>query len=272
MKHAPMKWAAVACLTCFATAIAAQSYPAKSLRLIVPFVPGGANDIMARSIAPEMSALLGQQIIVDNRGGASGQIGAEAVAKSPPDGYTLMLASNSVTSHVPAVYAKLRYDMARDFTPIGKVCEVPLVIVLHLSVPARTTKELVALAKARPGELRMAVSGTGTTSHLVTELFALSTGIRLLVVPYKGGGPAVVDLLGGHVDGRIDQIPSSMAHIQAKRIRAIAVTTARRAELLPTVPTLSESGMPGFDASTVIGIFAPAGTPNDIGEDQSEMH
>ena len=118
----------------------------------------------------------------------------------------------------------------------------------------------------------MAVSGTGTTSHLVTELFALSTGIRLLVVPYKGGGPAVVDLLGGHVDGRIDQIPSSMAHIQAKRIRAIAVTTARRAELLPTVPTLIESGVPGFDASTVIGIFAPAGTPNDIGEDQSEMH
>ncbi len=190
--------ACLACSVCFTSTAAAQSYPAKPLRLIVPFVPGGANDIMARSIAPEMSAILGQQIIVDNRGGASGQIGAEAVANSPPDGYTLMLASNSVTS------------------------------------------------------------------HLVTELFALSTGIRLLVVPYKGGGPAVVDLLGGHVDGRIDQIPSSMAHIQAKRVRAIAVTTARRAELLPGVPTLIESGVPGFDASTVIGIFAPAGTPNEI--------
>ncbi len=249
---------------CFASTAAAQSYPIKPLRLIVPFAPGGTNDIMARGITPEMSAILGQQIVVDNRGGASGQIGAEAVAKSPPDGYTLMLVSSSVMSHVPAAYSKLRYDMARDFAPVGKVAEVPLVMVMHLSVPAKTTKELVALAKARPGELRLAIGGTGTTSHLVTELFALSTGIRVLIVPYKGAGPALVDLLGGHVDGRIDQIPSSMTHIQSHRLRAIAVTTARRAELLPNVPTLNESGVPGFDASSMLGVFVAMGTPAEI--------
>jgi len=259
-----VRWAACSCLALFAATAAAQGYPAKPLRLIVPFAPGGTNDIMARGIAPELSTILGQQVIVDNRGGASGQIGAEAVAKSPPDGYTLMLVSSSVMSHGPAVYSKLRYDMVRDFAPVGKVSEVPLVIVVHPAVPAKTTKQLVALAKARPGDLRMAIGGTGTTSHLVTELFAVATGIRVLIVPYKGAGPALVDLLGGHVDGRIDQIPSSMSHIQSNRLRAIAVTTARRAELLPDVPTLAESGMPGFDASTVIGVFVPVGTPPEI--------
>jgi tripartite-type tricarboxylate transporter receptor subunit TctC len=248
----------------FAATATAQGYPAKPLRLIVPFAPGGTNDIMARGIAPELSAILGQQVVVDNRGGASGQIGAEAAAKSPPDGYTLMLVSSSVMSHVPAVYSKLRYDMVRDFAPVGKVSEVPLVIVVHPSVPAKTTKQFIALAKSRPGDLRMAIGGTGTTSHLVTELVAHASGIRMLIVPYKGAGPALVDLLGGHVDGRIDQIPSSMSHIQSNRLRAIAVTTVRRAELLPDVPTLAESGMPGFDASTVIGVFVPAGTPLDI--------
>ncbi len=259
-----VRWAACSCLALFAATASAQGYPAKPLRLIVPFAPGGTNDIMARGIAPELSTILGQQVVVDNRGGASGQIGAEAVAKSPPDGYTLMLVSSSVMSHGPAVYSKLRYDMVRDFAPVGKVSEVPLVIVVHPAVPAKTTKQFVALAKARPGDLRMAIGGTGTTSHLVTELFAVATGIRVLIVPYKGAGPALVDLLGGHVDGRIDQIPSSMSHIQSNRLRAIAVTTVRRAELLPDVPTLAESGMPGFDASTVIGVFVPMGTPPEI--------
>jgi tripartite-type tricarboxylate transporter receptor subunit TctC len=247
-----------------ACAVHAQSYPAKPLRLIVPFAPGGTNDIIARGVAPELATLLGQQMIVDNRGGASGQIGAEAVAKSPPDGYTLMLVSSSVMSHGPAAFPKLRYDMERDFAPVGRVCEVPLVIVMHPSVPVKTTRQLIALAKARPNELRMAIGGTGTTSHLVQELFHVATGTRMLIVPYKGGGPALVDLLGGHVDGRIDQIPSSMPHIQSGRLRPIAVTTARRAELLPEVPTLAQSGVPGFDASTVIGIFVPIATPPDL--------
>jgi tripartite-type tricarboxylate transporter receptor subunit TctC len=246
------------------SASSGQAYPVKPLRLIVPFAPGGTNDIIARGVAPELSAILGQQVVVDNRGGASGQIGAEAVAKSAPDGYTLMLVSSSVMSHGPAAFPKLRYDMERDFAPVARICEVPLVIVLHPSVPVKTTRQLIALAKARPNELRMAIGGTGTTSHLVTELFATATGIRMLIVPYKGGGPALVDLLGGHVDGRIDQIPSSMPHIQSSRLRAIAVTTARRAELLPEVPTLAQSGVPGFDASTVIGVFVPAATPPDI--------
>src|SRR5687768_12251704 len=170
----------------FACAGYAQGFPAKPLRLIVPFAPGGTNDIIARGVAPELSAILGQQVIVDNRGGASGQIGAEAVAKSPPDGYTLMLVSSSVMSHGPAVFPKLRYDMERDFAPMGRVCEVPLVIVLHPSVPVKTTRQLIALAKARPKELRFAIGGTGTTSHLVTELFTAGTGAQMLIVPYKG--------------------------------------------------------------------------------------
>ena len=261
---APMRLAALICLTLFAATGHAQGYLAKPLRLIVPFAPGGTNDIMARGIAPELTAILGQQVVVDNRGGASGQIGAEAAAKSPPDGYTLMLVSSSVMSHVPAVYSKLRYDMVRDFAPVGKVSEVPLVIVVHPAVPAKTTQQLVALAKARPNDLRMAIGGTGTTSHLVTELFAVATGTRMLIVPYKGAGPALVDLLGGHVDGRIDQIPSSLPHIQSGRLRAIAVTTTRRAQLLPELPTLAESGVPGFDASTVIAVFVPVATPQDI--------
>ncbi len=259
-----VRLAVLICLTLAALPGFAQGYPAKPLRLIVPFAPGGTNDIIARGVAPELAAILGQQVIVDNRGGASGQIGAEAVAKSPPDGYTLMLVSSSVMSHGPAVFPRLRYDMERDFAPMGRVCEVPLVIVVHPSVPVKTTRQLITLAKARPNQLRMAIGGTGTTSHLVTELFAAATGARMLIVPYKGAGPALVDLLGGHVDGRIDQIPSSMPHIQSNRLRAIAVTTLRRAELLPDVPTLDQTGMPGFDASTVIGMFVPVATPPDI--------
>jgi tripartite-type tricarboxylate transporter receptor subunit TctC len=271
MSRSAVPTSAVRCATAVLLGLAgfpatgtAQIYPAKPLRLIVPFAPGGTNDIMARGVAPELSAIFGQQVVVDNRGGASGQIGAEAVAKSPPDGYTLMLVSSSVMSHGPAVNPSLRYDMVRDFAPVGKVSEVPLVIVVHPTVPAKTTRQFVALAKSRPNDLRMAIGGTGTTSHLVTELFAVATGTRMLIVPYKGAGPALVDLLGGHLDGRIDQIPSSMPYIQSDRLRAIAVTTTRRAQLLPELPTLAESGVPGFDASTVIAIFVPVATPQDI--------
>jgi tripartite-type tricarboxylate transporter receptor subunit TctC len=240
---------------------AAQNFPLKTLRLIVPFSPGGNVDITARAIAPEIGQVLGQQMIVENRPGASGQIGAEAVAKSPPDGHTLMMASSSIMSNVPAVYPKLSYDILKDFAPVGRVSEVPLVIVVHPSVPVKTTRQFIALARARPGELRMASGGVATTSHLIAELFHISAGINMLIVPYKGAGPAVTDLLGGHIDSRIDQIPSSMAHIQSGRLRAIAVTTARRAAQLPGVPTIAESGVPGFEASTVTGVLAPAATP-----------
>lgn len=243
---------------------AAQTFPTKLVRLIVPLAPGGNVDITARAIAPEIAQVLGQQMIVENRAGASGQIGAEFVAKAPPDGYTLLMASSSLMSNGPAVNPKLSYDILKDFAPVGRVSEVPLVIVVHPSLPVKTTKQFIALAKARPGELTMASSGVGTTSHLIAELFHISSGIKMLIVPYKGAGPAVTDLLGGHVQSRIDQITSSMQYIQSGRLRAIAVTTARRAKQLPDLPTIAESGIPGFDASTVTAVLAPSATPPEI--------
>ena len=246
-----------------APAAIAQGFPSKPLRLIVPFAPGGTNDIAARGIAPELGEVLGQQVVVENRAGAGGQIGAEAVAKSPPDGHTLMMASSSVMTNAPAVYSKLRYDILKDFAPVGRVGELPLVIVVHPTVPAKTPQQFIALAKARPKDIRMATGGPGTTSHLIAELFALSAGVQVLVVPYKGAGPALIDLLGGHVDARVDQISSSLEHIKSNRLRAVAVTTLRRSAQLPGLPTLSESGLKGFDASTVNAILAPAATPQD---------
>jgi tripartite-type tricarboxylate transporter receptor subunit TctC len=263
-----MKSLFAAALAIFLTAGGAQAaqsdYPSRPVRLIVPFAPGGTNDITARGIAPELGEVLGQQVVVENRAGAGGQIGAEAVAKSPPDGHTLMMASSSVMTNAPAVYSKLRYDILKDFAPIGRVGELPLVIVVHPSVPAKTAKQFIALAKARPKDVRMATGGPGTTSHLIAELFAMSAGVQVLIVPYKGGGPALIDLLGGHVDARVDQISSSLEHIKSDRLRPVAVTTTRRAGQLPAVPTLSESGLAGFDASTVNAVLAPAATPPDI--------
>jgi tripartite-type tricarboxylate transporter receptor subunit TctC len=167
-------------------------------------------------------------------------------------------------SNVPAVYPKLRYDIVKDFAPVGQVSEVPLVIVVHPSLPVHNTRQFIALAKAHPGQLRIASGGVGTTSHLIAELFHMEARVSMLIVPYKGAGPAVIDLLGGHIDSRIDQIPSSMPHIQSKRLRAIAVTTAKRATQLPNLPTVGESGVPGFEASSVSGVLAPAATPAAI--------
>ena len=260
--------AAICALSLSAVASGAEAaesvFPVRPIRIIVPFPPGGNVDINARAIAPGLGEALGQQVVVENRPGASGQIGAEAVAKSPPDGYTLMVASSTVMTNVPAVYSKLRYDIVKDFAPIGRLAEVPFVIVVHPTVPAKTTREFIALAKARPRDLRMATGGPGTSSHLIAELFALSAGIKLLIVPYKGAGPALTDLLGGHVDARLDQISSSMPHIKSAKLRAIAVTTARRVALLPALPTLGESGVPGFEGSVVTGMLAPAATPGEI--------
>jgi len=264
MKRECVRFAAAACLACLSFAAVAQGFPSRPVRLIVPFAPGGTNDIAARGIAPELSEVLGQQVVVENRAGAGGQIGAEAVAKSPPDGHTLMMASSSVMTNAPAVYEKLRYDILRDFAPIGRVTELPLVVVVHPSVPAKSPQQFIALAKARPNDVRMATGGPGTTSHLIAELFAISAGIRVLIVPYKGAGPALIDLLGGHVDARVDQISSSLEHIKSEKLRAIAVTTERRASQLPALPTLAESGLKGFDASTVNAVLAPAATPPEI--------
>jgi tripartite-type tricarboxylate transporter receptor subunit TctC len=264
MMRTSVRFAVLIWLGGLASAGLTQVFPSKPVRLVVPFAPGGTNDIAARGIAPELGEALGQQVVVENRAGAGGQIGAEAVANSAPDGHTLMMASSSVMTNAPAVYSKLRYDILKDFAPIGRVGELPLVIVVHPSVPARTPKQFIALAKARPKDVRMATGGPGTTSHLIAELFAITAGVRVLIVPYKGGGPALIDLLGGHVDARIDQISSSLEHIKSNQLRAIAVTTTRRAVMLPDLPTLSESGLPGFDASTVNAVLAPAATPPDI--------
>ena len=249
---------------CAASGVSAQTYPAKPIRMIVPFAPGGNVDITARTVAPGLSQVLGQQVVVENRAGAGGIIGTDVVAKAAPDGYTLLMASSSVMTNGPALYPKLPYDILRDVAAVGRVAVVPLAVVVHPSLPARNTRELIAIAKAQDGKLLMANAGVGTTNHLVTELFMIRTGARMTLIPYKGSGPALVDLVAGHVYSHVDQISSALPYVQAGRIRAIAVTTAKRAAALPDLPTLAESGVPGFDASTVTGILLPAKTPRDV--------
>jgi tripartite-type tricarboxylate transporter receptor subunit TctC len=244
--------------------VSAQTWPSKPIRMIVPFAPGGNVDITARTVAPGLSQLLGQQVVVENRAGAGGIIGTDVVVKSAPDGYTVLMASSSVMTNGPALYPKLPYDILRDTAAIGRVAVVPLAIVVHPSLPARTTREFIAIAKAQGGKLLMANTGVGTTNHLITELFMIRTGARMNLITYKGSGPALLDLVGGQVYSHVDQISSALPYIQAGRIRGIAVTTAKRAAALPDLPTLAESGVPGFDASTVTGILAPAKTPREI--------
>jgi tripartite-type tricarboxylate transporter receptor subunit TctC len=242
----------------------AQTWPAKSIRVVVPFAPGGNVDINARAIAPGMTDLLGQSMVVDNRAGAGGMIGAEIVAKSPADGYTLGMFSNSVYSVAPNVFAKPLYNPIRDFTPIVALTSVPFVLVIHPSVPAKTLKEFVAIEKSRPGKMTLANAGVGTSNHLVGELIQLSTGTKMASIPYKGSGPALIDLLGGQVDSHVDQLTASIGYIKSGRIRAVGVTTDKRSSQLPDVPTLAEQGLKGFDATTITGLVAPAGTPKDI--------
>lgn len=242
----------------------AQPYPTKTIRIVVPFAPGGNVDINGRAVAPGLTEILGQTVVVDNRAGAGGMIGGEIVAKAPPDGYTLLMASNSVYSVAPNVFAKPLYNPLRDYAAISGISNVPFVLVLHPSVPTKTFKEFVALVKTKPGQMTMANPGVGTSNHLVGELIQISAGIRMTVVPYKGSGPALIDLLGGQIDSHIDQLTASMGYIRSGKIRALAVTTDKRAPLLPEVPTLAEQGLKGFDATTITGLLAPANTPKDV--------
>jgi tripartite-type tricarboxylate transporter receptor subunit TctC len=260
----PVKAWSVAISLALAAPLHAAQFPEKPIRMLVPFAPGGNVDITARTIAPSLGKALGQQVIVENRPGAGGTIATDAVAKASPDGHTLLMASSSVMTNGPAIYPKLPYDIVRDFAPVGRVAVVPLAIVVHPSVPARTTKELIAVANAQGGKMLMANAGVGTTNHLIAELFMIRTGARMALIPYKGSGQALVDLIAGHVFAHVDQISSALPYIKADRIRAIAVTTAQRAALLPDVPTLAESGLPGFDASTVTAVLAPAATPRNV--------
>lgn len=243
----------------------AQTYPVKPVRIVVPWPPGGGNDLIARWIAPKLAESMGQQAIVDNRGGQNGVIGADNVAKSPPDGYTIMV--HTVTGHMinPAFYGKLPYDTVRDFTPITLIASVPHTIVAHPSLPVKTLKDLIALAKARPGELNFASFGNGSTSHLSGEMFNAMTGVKLVHVPYKGGGPALIDTLAGHVPLYFSSLPTALPHVKAGKLRGLAVTGAARSKQIPEMPTVDEAaGTKGYVSEVMYGILAPAGVPKDI--------
>ena len=241
----------------------AQSYPTRAVRLVVPSSPGGGTDITARIIAPELSKALGQQVVVENRPGAGTMIGGEVVAKSPPDGYTLLMGISTLAIN-PAVYKKVPYDALRDFAPVTQTVSVSNVIVGHPTLPARTVKELVALARARPGELTFASAGVGTSPHLTMELFLSMTKTKMLHVPYKGSGPGIVDLIAGQVQVMAPNMLSGYPHIKNGRMRAYGVSGAKRAAAAPEIPTIAEAGVPGYEAVQWYGVLAPAGTPRPI--------
>jgi tripartite-type tricarboxylate transporter receptor subunit TctC len=247
-----------------APAHAQTSYPAKPVRLVVPFPAGGTTDILARAVAQKLSETWGQQVIVDNRPGAAGNIGTELVARSAPDGYTLLMGTVGTHAINASLYEKLPFDPVKDFTPVVLVAGVPNVLVVNQSVPAQSVAELIAYAKANPGKLNFASSGSGTSIHLSGELFKVLTGVQMTHVPYKGSAPALTDLMGGQVQLMFDNLPSSLAFIKAGRLRALAVTSTTRAAALPDIPTMVEAGVPGFEASSWFGVLAPAGTPRDI--------
>ena len=241
----------------------AQTYPGKPIRLVVPFPPGGGNDIVARVINVRLPSLLGQNVIIDNRAGAGGNLGAEIVAKSPPDGYTLLIANNSLTTSV-SLYSKLPYDPFRDFVPIAMGATSPNMIVVHPSLPVRSVRELIALAKSRPGQITFASPGAGTPTHLAGELFRVRTGIDILHVQYKGAGPLMTDQIGGHVVVSFTAPIVSKPHVDSGKLRAVAVTTEKRWSGMPDLPTVAEAGFPGFDVFAWFAYFAPGGTPRAI--------
>ena len=254
-----------ALIAAFACTVAiAQPYPSKTIRIIVPFAPGGNVDITARLVAPGLQEALGQTVIVENKPGAGGTIGADLVAKSTPDGYTLLMGSNSTFSVAPSLYPNNPYNPLRDFAPVIMIASAPFVLVVNPSLAAKDTKELVAIGKATPGKLTMSSAGTGSSNHLVGELFQEISGARFTHIPYKGSGQALTDLMGGQVNLHFDQITSAASHIQAGKLRALMVTAPRRVPMLPDVPTAAEAGYPTFEATNVTGLIAPAGTPREI--------
>jgi len=242
----------------------AQSYPVKSIRLVVPYPPGGGADLLARPIAQALTEKWGQSVIVDNRGGATGMIGTDIVVKSPADGYTLLMASSAEVALNVAVYSKMSYDPERDLAPVTQVAASPLVLVVHPSLPARNVKEFIALAKKRPGEIGYATAGAGSPHHIAGEWMKLLAKIDIIHVPYKGGGPQLIDLLGGHVDSGFLVLPVVAPYLKTGKLRALAVTSLERSPAIPDVPTLDESGLHGLDVTQWWGVFMPAGTPRDI--------
>jgi tripartite-type tricarboxylate transporter receptor subunit TctC len=243
--------------------VQAQTYPARQITLIVPFAVGGSNDIIARAIGKKLSEAWGQPVVIDNRGGAGGVIGSADVAKATPDGYTLLLVSSTFTIN-PAIKQNMPFDTARDFTPIAFVARSPLLVTASNDLPAKSAGELLALAKSKPGQITYASSGPGSINQISAELIALSAGVKFTHVPYRGGAPALNDLVGGHVDIYVSSLPQVLQLAKTGKARALAVTSTKRTELLPDVPTLAEAGLPGFDLSSWWGIVGPAGMPADI--------
>jgi len=263
-----MKASAVLTVALFVLGVSAAyaqtgSYPARPVRIIVPFAPGGNVDLVARALAQPLGESLGQQVIVDNRPGASGLVGTHLVAKSPADGYTILAMANTFAV-VPSLLSNPGYDPLKDFAAVSLTCRVPQVLVVNPALPVRSVKELVALARARPGEISYASAGTGGTGHMAAELFNRHAGVKMLHVPYKGNAQAILDVISGQVAMMFDQVSTSAPHIRSGKLRALAVTSLTRSPLFPDLPTIDESGVRGFEDITFNGLVAPAGTPRDI--------
>jgi len=242
----------------------AQAYPAKPIRFVVPFAAGGPTDVLARTVAQKLSAQLGRPVIADNRPGAGGNLGADVVAKAEPDGYTVLMGTNGPLAVNVSLYPKLPYDPLRDFAPITQVAFVPNVLVVHPSLPVGSVRELIDLLKANPDKYSFASGGNGTTQHLGGEMFKVLAGVKMQHIPYKGGGPALNDVLGGQVPIMFESIATGMTHVRAGKLRALGVTSAQRNPAAPELPTVAEAGVPGYEITAWYGIVAPAGTPPDI--------
>ena len=263
MKRIHFVWLLVITSALTSSALAQTPYPSKTVRMIIPFPPGGGTDTLGRIMALKLGEVLGQQVVVDNRPGGGTNIGAEIAAKAPPDGYTVLMTNVSHAINV-TLYSKLAYDLVKDFAPVSLLASTPNILVVHPSVPAKSVKELIAVAKARPGQLDYASSGSGTSPHLAAELFSMMAGVKMSHIPYKGGGPAVIGLLGGQCSVGFATTPSVVAHVRSGKLRGLAVTSAQRSPTTPELPTVSEAGVAGYEAGTWYGFLVPAGTSKDI--------
>ena len=260
------QWVRLACTAlcaCFAGMVMAQGYPNKPVKLVVPYPPGGPTDIVARLVAQKLGDQMGQPFVIENKPGAGGNPGAEAVARSAPDGYTLLVAT---TAHAinPSLFSKLNYQLLKDLSPVTQLTSGPLVIVANPALPAKNVTELIALAKSKSGGLNFASSGNGQSTHLSAELFSAMAGVKMSHIPYKGSAPALTDVMGGQTDLMFDTMLSSMPHVKAGKLKALAVTSAQRSPIAPELPTVAESGLPGYEAIAWNGLLAPAGTPKEV--------
>ena len=256
--------ASTAAIACLHGAAFAQAYPAKPVRIVVPFPPGGGTDIGTRILAQKLSETWGQTVVVENKGGAAGIVGTEFTAKAAPDGYTLMMGNIGTHAINVSLYRKLPYDPLRDFAPVSQVAGLPLFLLVHPSVPANSTTELVALLKSKPGQFDYSSSGSGGSMHVAAELFKSMAGVRIVHIPYKGGGPAVADLLAGQVKISFATVLETLGHVKSGKVRALAVTSSRRSQAAPEFPTLAESGLSGYESTSWLALFAPSGTPREI--------